>query len=214
MTNYKLKKANNQIYIVDVGAEINPNDLFITENNQALICEKVYMTLIYSQNDYGRNKNGCFKVKVTPEQIDIDNLWDKYLEALWIKNWEIVNNKSRGGVNPYAYRLGYLQAKKETSFSESDLLFISEKMYLFDPNYGETENEEDNISFEDRFKRDIQKLKLSKIPECEVEVETEDYCQLLKTTDIVYCSKCQNVNTKCKRLKLYDNKVTITKLIL
>lgn len=76
------------IYITD-DSEIKEGDWYITSDNKILKCSKVLMQLIYSENDYGRNPNGCKKIILTTDQDLIKDgvqaIDDKFLEW-FVKN--------------------------------------------------------------------------------------------------------------------------------
>lgn len=171
----KLNKINNQIYIVDVEGEIQIGDLFYLEDAEIVIK--------YIDSNPAKE---AIKVIATPEQIDIDNLFEKWVEALAEKAEQTLPEKVlplyRAGIMD-----GYIQAKKETCWSDADI-----KLAHLWGLAGGMENY-------------LQKLKLSKIPECEVELEME---QSNNKPGTHYA-----VETKYKP-KLTNNKVTVTKLTL
>lgn len=151
--NLKLKKVNNQIYIVDVDAKVNRGDVvYNTVSKEIYTFQEIYV-------DYEH------KVIATPEQIDIDNLYDKYLEALAEK---VYPDREKDGFQHdfnAEIRQSYLQSKKEASFTESDVKDAYENILRCDEKFCEN------------FKKFIQQLKVSKITdECGVvvEVETKD----------------------------------------
>jgi hypothetical protein len=52
------------IYITS-DEEIKEGDWYITSDNKVLKCTHLYMSLVYSLNDYGRNRNSCQKIILT-----------------------------------------------------------------------------------------------------------------------------------------------------
>lgn len=99
------------------------------------------------------------KVISTLEQIDIDNLWDKYLEAL-AENKKITAefktplNSKEVDIYTEGFKEGYIQAKKETCFDVKDL----NMMYFAALGHND-------------FNEFVLKLKIMKIPECKVEIK-------------------------------------------
>ena len=186
--NLKLKKSNNQIYIVDVDAEIVEGDIFAKPNLTELF--KCSLQDIESKR-YNPNNMGMIKVITTPEQIDIDNLWEKYLEAL--ADEYATKMEGKGYIDSTKSYKSYLQAKQETCFSSMDLI------------------EAVSVNLNSVYKgiSIVNHVKLSKIPECGVEIKMEEYkllCGRDKDGNILY--------DRAIRPKLTNNKVTITTIIL
>jgi hypothetical protein len=78
---------NYHIYITS-DEEIKEGDWYITSDNKVLKCTHLYMSLVYSLNDYGRNRNSCQKIILTtdPELIKdgVQAIDDTFLE--WFVN--------------------------------------------------------------------------------------------------------------------------------
>lgn len=198
----KLKKISNLLYIIDVEAEIKEGDLFL---------DKSFGISKARWNTYEPSPKTQWKVIATPDQIDIDNIFEKWLEALAEKYAVDYFGKKyllRSDVNREllwkikSVKDSYFQAKKETPFSEIEIknAFIQGKFEGINMLMNED-------------KEYIQQLKASKIPECEVELEMENYCGSPLTTE--RCPKCIDI---CDRAylkpKFAEGKVTVTKILL
>lgn len=204
--NLKLKKVNNQIYIVDVDAEINSissDNLFYNHKlNNIEMTSHLHITV--SEPTILEYANDClYKVIATTEQIDIDNLWDKYLEALAEKEYPILKEGSvwMSSFVEFAKldrQKAYIKAKKETSFSESDMIKIFCDGFITE---GIDSSKFKTLSEYALFQ--IQQVKLSKIPdECGVEVEMQNATGSALLDGFIPMPK------------LTKDKVTITKIIL
>ena len=164
---------------------------------------------------------GFYNIPIAiPEQIDIDNLFDKYLEALAGSKYPI----SKGGlmwmpstadITTANKKEGYLQAKKETCFELEDIVKASQ----FGANWTYDSKGVFDSKERERYVKDtmifIQQLKISKIPECEVEIEMESVLERseygMPNSNLLHCFP-QGIFVS--KPKLTDNKVTITKIIL
>lgn len=203
----KIIKLNSELYIIDVEAKIKEGDLIFwkdpdSETNFLHVIKKFTDNThiqIPSSNEFGYgdwNLEYAYKVIATPEQLDINNLFEKWLEIEAYKTTE----KETGNcfVTNEDYTKGYLQAKKETPFSESDLI----KVMLI---------KHEGLSVE----YVIQQLKALKIPECEVEIEMEE---VFKQTEF----GMPNINihnafpqgTYISKPKFTNGKITVTKIQL
>lgn len=198
--NLKLKKANNQIYIVDVDAEIKSGNKFhykhFGEDIIGIANENTDLVNLNNPDNYFN------KLIAPPEQIDIDNLWDKYLEALAEKESLEWFNKSefRSDIKAdyYSFKEGYLQAKKETYFNESDLRNTINALNVY------KEEHKNSFNVTKWFNSHLQQLKVSKIPECGVELEKEEYIEENTGSEFKWVNK---------RPKFTNEKINILKFI-
>ena len=131
---YKLiKLKGNKSVLVDESAEIKENTYY--ENNGVVFLSDS----IYNEGNNPNNSNPRitdFNNKVIAtinHSISLDVPMVIYEE--WGNSWEIVNSELKEGVNPSAYRLGWLgkaAQQQETLYSKEDLINFANLCRAYD----------------------------------------------------------------------------------
>ena len=180
----KLIEINTDHYvIVDENAEIKEGDWFIGSDNKILLCKKTILGLLYSENDYGRNKNGCKKITHSTD-IDINELYyislQEVKELLGVvdveKKVRDYYEKDKTLNSPSSFKAGYNQAledNKEKKWTDEDLRKAWDSGREYANDYWEARGEKYMINF-DNFIQSVQAK-----TEWEVEFDSQGKLKLI-----------------------------------
>lgn len=119
----RLIQVNDGFVVVDINKKLIIGDWVVEQRKNEtpdIFCIK---------NEYTIAKEIQSVILFATPNLNLEGV--PIIKEMWMENWEKVNNQIKEGVNPHAYRLGYIQAQQNLFTEDEVLLLIAEAITKF-----------------------------------------------------------------------------------